>query len=100
MRTPNGLPTASKLQLAFACAASHALGVVDSAWASGTLGNEKHAALARLIEPAVVDAEPLSQDTLDWASSLSAEVLAPLEGATTEAAYAYGLARIVGEPAA
>lgn len=46
MRTPKGLPTASKLQLAFTCAASQVMPVVDSEWAAGGAGNEKHHALA------------------------------------------------------
>ena len=46
MRTPSGLPSASKLQLALSCPASQVLPVVDSEWAAGESGREKHAALA------------------------------------------------------
>lgn len=45
MRTPQGLPTASKLQLALTCAASQVMPVIDSEWAAGEAGREKHAAL-------------------------------------------------------
>jgi hypothetical protein len=45
MSTPTGLPTASKLQLALTCPASQVMPVIDSAWAAGDAGREKHQAL-------------------------------------------------------
>lgn len=42
MRVPSGLPTASKLQLALTCPASQVMPVIDSEWAAGEAGREKH----------------------------------------------------------
>ena len=47
MRTPSGLPSASKLQLAVTCPASQALPVVDSEIEAGHEGTELHDLLMR-----------------------------------------------------
>jgi len=67
------------------------LPVVDSAWASGGAGHDKHAALAwRIVGP---EATPVAIDdaTAAWLDALDDETLAPLKGAAVEVAYAYDI---------
>lgn len=100
MRTPQNLPTASRLQLAMACAASHALPVVDSAWASGDAGNDKHAALAAFVVGDDAAARNATPEAIAWVKTLEPETLAPIMGAVPEIAYGYtpatGVARLIG----
>lgn len=93
MRTPQGLPTASRLQLAATCAASQVLPVVDTAWASGEAGNDRHDALQEaLTSPPGVYTAPTPElaawleDVLEVAEQLRHPEL------RSEAAYAYNVA--------
>jgi len=93
MRTPTGLPTASKLQLALTCAASQVMPVIDSAWATGDAGRDKHAALADWAtapDDAVLD---LPAPMLAWLETV-AEYAAELRHPETisELALAYDVA--------
>lgn len=94
MRTPRGLPTASRLQLALACPASQALGQVDTAWAAGDAGTERHAALAHIVGGAPAT-EP-SDATRDWLMGLDDEHLAPLLGARDEVTLGWDLEHDAG----
>lgn len=94
MRVPTGLPSASKLQLALTCPASQVMPVVDSEWATGEAGREKHAALAwRLLGP---EAAPLtySDETAAWLDAIDDEDLAELRwpDVVSELALAYDVA--------
>jgi len=60
MRTPQGLPTASKLQLALTCPASQVMPVIDSEWAAGEAGNEKHQQLQDWVTAPRVEGEALT----------------------------------------
>lgn len=98
MRTPKSLPSASKLQLALACAASQALPVIDSEWATGEAGNAKHRTLASSINGLPLsDADEASQA---WLADLDEETLAPLAGCADEVSFALdplkGTARVMG----
>lgn len=102
MRVPNGLPTASRLQLAMTCPASQALPVVDSAWASGAAGHEKHSALARRLQGPEATPLTYSDETAAWLDALEDETLTELRHPDTvsELALAYdvatGTARVLG----
>jgi hypothetical protein len=82
-----------------ACAASAALPVVDSAWAAGDAGTDKHAALAAAI---VGTEQNPSPDVVAWLDALNDDpaTLAPIRGAAPELAYGYvpstGVARLIG----
>lgn len=100
MRTPRGLPTASRLQLALACSGSQALGQVDTAWAAGEAGNERHDVLSRLVEGA--EQRDVSESVKDWLMGLDeSEHLAPLLGAKPEVTLAWDYvrdtARVLGQ---
>lgn len=90
MRTPSRLPSASKLHLAFTCAASQVLPVVDTAWEAGEGGKEKHAALAAHL--AGLPLSDTSDATAAWLSEFDEDTLAPLVGSADEAAYALDVA--------
>lgn len=96
MRTPTGLPSASKLQLALTCAASQVMPVVDSEWASGEAGREKHQQLADYLTAPPSDA-PLTP-WLDSVAEHAAELRHP--DTVSELALAYdvatGRARVLG----
>lgn len=101
MRTPQGLPSASKLQLAMTCAASQVLPVVDSAWAAGDAGRDKHAALADWATAppnAVLDLPTPMLAWLETVAESAAELRHP--DAASELAFAYddatGKARLLG----
>lgn len=98
MRTPKGLPTASRLQLAATCAASQVLPVVDTAWATGEAGHDKHEALAAWLSDAKappVELTPWLERVVEVADELR------ILGTRDEVAYAYdvttGAARLLGE---
>ena len=115
MRTPRGLPTGSKLELALACAASQALGQVDTSFKAGEDGKAKHAALAGRLSWMVdagawdcpendLDDSPktvewlttdtaiwgdMSEATARWLASIDHETLLPLKGCRDEVALAW-----------
>lgn len=101
MRTPKGLPTASRLQLAATCAASAVLPVVDSAWATGEAGHDKHEALAAWLRHpiSVTDLGDALTPWLEGVVEATAELRLP--GTRDEVAYAYDVttdaARLLGE---
>lgn len=82
MRPARGLPTASRLQLALACSGSQALGQVDTAWAAGEAGNEKHRALDAIVSGG--DPGEVSGVTKDWLMGLDDADLAQLLGLQPE----------------
>lgn len=97
MRTPQGLPTASRLQLAATCAASQVLPVIDTAWESGAAGHERHDVLQEALTspPGAYKAptpalESWLEDVLEVAEQLRHPDL------RSEAAYAYNVARFDG----
>lgn len=96
MKMPRGLPSASRLQLAMACPASQALGQVDTAWAAGEKGNEKHAAL-----DAHCDSKPPGAAHAEWLAGFDGETIELLKGMRCEVTYAYdyptGHARSLGD---
>lgn len=100
MRTPRGLPTASRLQLAATCAASAVLPVVDSAWATGEAGHDKHDALAGNLRDPSFKA-PTSELAAWLERVMEAAGELNIIGTRDEVAYAYdvttGAARLLGE---
>ena len=94
MRTPRGLPTASRLQLALACPASQALGQVDTAWAAGESGNERHALLARMV--AGEEVREASDALKAWALGFEGDALVPLLGAHDEVTLSWDYQRDSG----
>ena len=98
MRTPQNLPTASRLQLATACPASQVLPVVDAAWGAGDKGTERHALLAAFVTGSSTNGA--SAEALDWLEALDSDTLLPIMGAAPELAYGYtpatGVARLIG----
>lgn len=98
MRTPSGLPSASKLQLAVTCPASHALPVVDSELEAGHEGTELHDLLMRHI---VGERSPDElQQSHPWLDGVLEAVGDRLQGAAVEVAYGWdtatGEARLYG----
>jgi hypothetical protein len=75
------------------------LPVVDSAWAAGEAGTDKHGALAAAI---VGTEQNPSPDVVAWLDALNDDpaTLAPIRGAAPELAYGYtpatGIARLIG----
>lgn len=102
MRVPRGLPTGSRLQLAMTCAASQVLEVVDSEFAAGEAGREKHAAYGGAMTGESVPADQLTDETKKWLETMleNEHLTAALQGSVTEPAYAYdvmtGAARYIG----
>jgi hypothetical protein len=102
MRTPKGLPTGSRLPLAFACAASQVLPVADTEYAAGEAGREKHHALGGDAKGEPVDASTLTEETRKWLETMRENDYAmnTIRGSKVEPAYAYdvisGEARFVG----
>lgn len=102
MRKPQGLPTASRLQLASLCAASQVLEVVDTEFATGEAGREKHHALGGVIDLKPVPADQVTPETQTWLENILEDeaLIEPLRGSVTEPAYAYdvksGLVRYIG----
>jgi hypothetical protein len=94
VRTPRGLPTASRLQLALACSGSQALGQVDTAWAAGEVGNEKHRALDAIVSGG--DPGEVSEATKDWLMGLDTADLAQLLGLQPEVTLAWDHVRDAG----
>jgi hypothetical protein len=82
-----------------ACAASAVLPVVDSAFAAGEAGTDKHTALANAI---VGTEQNPPADVVAWLDALNDDpaTLAPIRGAAPELAYGYtpstGIARLIG----
>lgn len=101
MRKPQGLPTGSRLGLAAICAASQVLEVVDTEFATGEAGREKHTGLGSVIEGKPLP-DALTTDTKKWVENITEDeaLIAPLRGSITEPAFAYdvatGLVRYVG----
>lgn len=91
MRTPRGLPTGSKLELALACAASQALGHVDTAFKSGEDGKAKHEALAEAIDPVIGAAYNPPPHLVAFLDSLNDDpaTLAPIRGSRAEVTLAW-----------
>lgn len=98
MRTPTNLPSASRLQLAFACPASQSLSVVDTAFEAGESGNARHRALA--LHLAGMPLADVPEHAQAWLSELEETDLAPLAGAASEVSYALdsvtGKGRVLG----
>lgn len=92
MRTPQGLPTASRLPLAFTCAASQVLPVVDTAWASGEGGNDRHDVLQDWLTTAPGAYVPPTPELAAWLEDVQdeAEQLRHPD-LRSEAAYAYSI---------
>lgn len=90
MRTPTGLPSASRLQLAVACPASQALPMVDSEIEVGHEGTELHDLLMRHV---VGERSPdeLRQEH-PWLDAVLETVGDRLKGAAVEVAYGWDTA--------
>lgn len=101
MRKPQGLPTGSRLGLAAICAASQVLEQVDTEFATGEAGREKHTGLGSVIEGKPLP-DSLTTTTKAWVENITEDeaLIAPLRGSITEPAFAYdtatGLVRYVG----
>ena len=96
MRTPKDLPSASSLQLASTCAASQALGVVDSKWASGEAGTEKHLVLADWATSPEGAEFKLSTEMARWLDSV-AEEAAELRSPDTEDEVSFTWSPVTGK---